>query len=154
MPFTPLDSYRTVKVLSPTDVLDVQYVSAITTPHGLGFAYAVPIDSWNESPGNANGLLDVIAIDLEGIYTGGHLVASTPVQDLDRNGLLQDFVAAVVEYDRTAQGLPPLQGTVNIPVDSFFTSEVIPGGFGVPGAKSPAEYVAEEYALLAALAAG
>lgn len=152
MAFTPLDSYRTVKVLSATDVVDVQYVTAISTPGGFGFAYAVPYQSWVSGAGN--GLLDVIAVQLEQIGSNGQMVASTPTQDLDKNGLLVDYVSAVVEYDRSAQGLPPLSGTVEIPVQAFFSQDTGIGGFTVPGAKAPNQYVVDEYDRLATLAAG
>lgn len=152
MAFQPLDSYRTVKVLSATDVVDVQYVSAISLPSGFGFAYAVPYDSWVSGAGN--GLLDVIATQLEQIGSNGQMVASSPVQDLDANGLLVDYVAAVVEYSQAAQGLPPLQGTANIPVQAFFGQDTGIGGFHIPGSQSPNQYVVDEYDRLQALAGG
>jgi hypothetical protein len=152
MAFVPLDSYRTVKVLSQTDVVDVQYVSAVSSPSGFGFAYAVPYDAWLADGGG--GLLDVIAVQLEQIGSNGQMVASSATQDLDKNGLLQDYVSAVVEYDRSAQGLPPLSGTVEIPVQAFFSQDTGIGGFTVPGAVSPNQYVVDEWDRLATLAAG
>lgn len=152
MPFTPLDSYRTVKVLTQTDVVDVQYVSAVTSPNGLGFAYAVPYASWLSGAGN--GLLDVIAVQLEEIFANGEIVASSPVQDLDASGLLVDYVSVIVQLDRTAQGLPPLNGTVNIPVDAFFSQDTGIGGFHVPGTVAPNQYVVDEYQRLQTLAGG
>lgn len=152
MAFIPLDSFRTVKVLTATDVIDVQYVSAISEPSGFGFAYAVPHDEYVASQGV--GLLDVIAVQLEEIGSNGQMVASSGVQDLDKNGLLQDFVAAVVEYPRTGQGLPPLQGTVNIPVNNFFAQDTGIGGFHIPGVEAPNQFVVDEYQRLATLAGG
>lgn len=152
MAFTPLDSYRTVKVLTPTDVVDIQYVTCISMPSGFGFAYGVPHDEYVASSGV--GLLDVIAVQLEEIGANGQMVASSPVQDLDKNGLLQDYVAAVVEYSRTAQGLPPLQGVVNIPINNFFAQDTGIGGFTIPGVEAPNQFVVDEYQRLATLAQG
>lgn len=149
---TILDSYRTIKVMGPESVLDVQYCTCQSIPHGLGFAYAVPRDTY--LAGDALGLLDVISSQLEEIYSNGEMVASSPLQDLDANGLLQDWVAAVVSLDRTGQGLPPLTSTVNIPVDAFFAQETGIGGFTIPGSEAPNKYVADEYALLEQLNGG
>ena len=75
------------------------------------------------------------------------------MQDVDASGLLVDLVEVVVEYDRTAQGLPPLQGTVQIPIQAFFSQDTGIGGFHIPGGESPNQYVVDEYNRLAALAA-
>lgn len=149
--FIPLGSYRTIKVMSATQVLDVQYVTCTTVPHGFGFAYAVPLTSWLTGAGE--GLLAVIADELEIIASNGQAVASSPVQDVDASGLLVDLVEVVVEYNRTAQGLPSLQGTTQIPVEAFFAQETGIGGFTIPGATFPSQYVADEYTRLATLAA-
>lgn len=148
--FYVINSFRTVQVMSPTVVLDVQYATCATIPNQLGFAYAVPLDAWKA--GDAGGLLDVIAGQLEGIYSGGQISASSPIQDIDQNGLLSDTIDVVVKYDRTAAGLPALFGTVNIPVQAFFSQETGIGGFHVPGSESPQQYVTDEYQRLAALA--
>jgi len=151
--FIPLDSYRTVQVLSQTTVQDVQYVSAVTTGHGLGFAYPVPIDSWLADQGAA--LLGEIATELEDIWGHGQVYSSTPSQDIDANGLLQDYIDVTVYYVRP--GLPNLYGTVSIPA-AMFTSDV--GEFGsIISAQggtvtTPNDMVAAEYARLAQIAGG
>ena len=149
--YIPLGSYRTIQVMSATQVLDVQYVTCTTIPHGFGFAYAVPLASWLAGAGE--GLLAVIADELELIASNGEAVASSPVQDIDASGLLVDLVEVVVEYPMVAQGLPPLQGTVQIPIQAFFAQDTGIGGFTIPGAKAPNQYVVDEYNRLATLAA-
>lgn len=144
-------SYRTVQVMSASTVLDAEYVVCLTVPSGIGFAYAVPLDSWKA--GAAGGLLDVIATQLEELAASNHVVGGVGVQDIDAQGLLSDAVDLTVEVDRTAQGLPPLDGVVTIPVQAFFLQETGIGGFHVPGSVSPAALVDAEYARLEALAA-
>jgi hypothetical protein len=144
--------YKTVQVLSGGTVRDVQYQPATTLPNGLGFAYSIPYDSY--LAGDGGGLLDVIATQLEELFSNGQMIASEATQDLDGNGLIADFVTATVQYDQTATGLPPITGAVDIPVQAFFNQDTGIGGFRVPGAKSPNEYVLEEYNRLVALAGG
>src|SRR6185437_2383125 len=109
-------SYRTVKVMDGLTTLDIQFVSAVTVPTGIGFAYGVPYDSWQAGSGPGIGILESIAGQLELLASGHHVVAGMATQDLDANGLLADFASVVVEYDRGAAG-PPLQTTVDIPID-------------------------------------
>ena len=149
MAYGVINSFRTVLVLSNTTVLDAEYVVAQTIPHGFGFAYAVPIESWKAD--RAVGLLSVIADQLEALAANGEAVGSVPVQDVDNNGLLADAVDVTVAYDRAAQGLPPLYGSVTIPIQAFFTQETGIGGFHT--GEPPNQYVVDEYNRLAALAA-
>ena len=146
-----LGSFRTVKVLSPTTVIDVEYVTVQTIPHGLGWAYAIPLDEWRQG-GAGLTVLSAISAELENLYTYEHVVAAAPVLDVDLNGLLVDMVSLTVEYSRTAQGLPPLYGTVDIPIRLFvllYAEEGIP----VPsGTVTPPQLVGAEYDRLAALA--
>ena len=157
--FVVLTSFRTIQVLGPTLTQDAEYAVCSTVPHGFGFAYAVPIDSWappGAPPGSgpdpaAVQLLDVIATQLEALAANGEAVGSVPVQDVDRNGLITDAVDVTVAYDRSAQGLPTLYGTVTIPIQAFFNQETGIGGFHV--GEPPNQYVVDEYHRLAALAA-
>lgn len=144
-------SYRTVLVMSQTTVLDAERVECITIPHAIGFAYAVPLESWRAGAGE--GLLDVIAVALEELATSNDVVGGIGVQENDPQGLLSDAVDLTVRFDRTAQALPPLDGVVTVPVQAFFSQETGIGGFHVPGSVSPAALVAAEYARLEALAA-
>ena len=149
MAYLVINSFRTVQVISNTTVLDAEYVVAQTIPHGFGFAYAVPLTSWLSGAGE--GLLATIADQLEALAANGEAVGSVPVQDVDNNGLLTDAVDVTVAYDRTAQGLPPLYGSVTIPIQAFFNQETGIGGFHV--GEPPNQYVVDEYHRLAALAA-
>ena len=149
MAYLVINSFRTVQVLSNTTVLDAEYVVAQTQPHGFGFAYAVPLTSWLSGAGE--GLLAVIADELELLASNGQAVGSVPVQDVDNNGLLTDAVDVTVAFNRDAQGLPPLYGSVVIPIQAFFGQNTGIGGLHV--GESPNQYVVDEYNRLAALAA-
>lgn len=151
-------SYRTVVVMSQTTVLDAEYVVCISVPHGIGFAYAVPLDSWHAGAGE--GLLDVIAVQLEALAVSDHVVGGVGVQEIDAQGLLADAVDLTVRFDRTAQGLPPLDGSVTVPIQAFFDASTGIGGFRINtlvdaagNTVSITQFVAEEYNRLAALAA-
>ncbi len=146
----PISSYRAVLVMSPTTVLDVEVVTSATIPTGVTFTYRVPYESWKE--GAAGGLLDVIAVQIEEMVAGNHVVAGAPAQDQDASGLLVDYTDLIVEYDRGAQGLPPLQGTARVPMQNYFAADTGIGGFTIPGVATPAELVNAEYQRLAALA--
>lgn len=152
--FYPLGSYRTVKVLSGNTILDIQYVTCATIPTGITFAYGVPIDSWQGGTGPGIGLLTDIATQLEEQVTNLHVIAGSANSDLDANGLLQDFVSVTVEYDRSAQGLPALYGTVNIPVNNFLSTDTGIGGLVIPpaGGLTPNQQVQAEYERLGQLA--
>lgn len=152
--FYVLGSFRTIKPITGLTTLDVEYVTCATIPSAMTFAYGVPIDSWQGGTGPGIGLLTSIATGLEELVTNLHAVAGMAVQDQDRNGLLQDAVAVTVEYDRSASGLPPLYGTVNIPVNDFLTVDTGIGGLVIPpsGGVTPNERVQREYARLEALA--
>lgn len=152
--FYPVGSYRTVKVLSGQTVIDVQYVTCATIPTGITFAYGVPWASWEGGTGPGIGLLDSIATSLETMVTDLHVIAGTANADLDANGLLEDFVSVTVEYDRSASGLPPLYGSVNIPVNNFLTTDTGIGGLQIPpaGGLTPNQQVQAEYARLEQLA--
>lgn len=150
--YTTFGGYKTIQVLAGGTVIDVQYQPASTVPHQLGFAYSIPYASYQS--GDGGGLLDVIATQLEEIYSNGQMTASDGIQDIDANGLLSDFVRATVQYDQAAQGLPSSTTTVDIPITAFFSQETGIGGFTVPGAESPNQYVVDAYNLLAQLAGG
>lgn len=151
--FYVVGAYRTVKVLSGQTTLDVEYVTCATIPTGITFAYGVPIDSWAGGVGAGIGILDSIAVQLEELVTNLHVVSGTAINDLDKNGLLEDLVSLTVEYDRGG-ALPPLFGTVEIPVNDFVLSDTGIGGLVIPppGGLTPSQQVQAEYQRLAALA--
>lgn len=145
-----LDSYKTVQVTSDTTVQDIQYITCRTIPTGITFAYPMAHSVWKAGPPYL--ILNEIATLLEDQVSGGYVVAGSAVQDLDAAGLLADYVDLIVQYDQTAVGLPPLQGTVSIPMGiiSLYASD--PGIASQSGIPTPGTTIGEEYARLKALA--
>lgn len=150
--FTALDSYRSVMVTSGTQTEDVEVVTSSTNPTGIQFTYAIPLSVWVNN--NADSTLTLMSEYLESLVSGHHVVGGSPSQDFDVNNLMVDYVDLIVEYNRDSIGLPPLHGTVSVPIASvvIFASGAAAQGFG-GGFPDPAALVDDEYARLAALAA-
>ena len=151
--FTALDSYRSVMVTSGTQVQDIEVVTSATIPTGIQFTYGVPLAVWVND--NTDSTLTAMSGYLEGLVTNNHVIGGSPSTDYDVNNLQQDFVDLVVEYNRDNIGLPPLHGTVSVPIVSvlIFSEGAAAQGFG-GGFPDPAALVDDEYQRLANLAAG
>ena len=145
-----VSSFSTVQVLSGNTVIDVEYVNAATTPTGIGFSYAIPVEVWKLNQGGD--ALPLIAAELENMVENYHVVGGDSVQTLDVNGLLADSVDLVVEYARPATGLPPLRGTVNVSMADIYLEATDPSIYNATGRPTPQAQVEAEYQRLAALA--
>ena len=151
--FTALDSYRSVMVTSGTQVQDVEVVTAETIPTGIQFTYGIPLGVWVNN--NADSTLTTMADYLETLVTSNHVVGGSPSTDYDVNNLQKDFVDLIVEYNRDNIGLPPLHGTVSVPIVDVLLSAESGGSQGFGGGFTDASsLVDEEYQRLANLAAG
>ncbi len=150
--FTALDSYRSTQVTTGTQVQDVEVVTSSTIPTGIQFTYAIPLLFWVNN--DADSTLTAMSTYLESLASGHHVIGGSPSQDYDTNNLLSDFVDLTVELRRDSIGLPPLHGTVSVPIASvlIFSEGAAAQGFG-GGFPDPAGLVDEEYARLEALAA-
>ncbi len=151
--FVALDSYRSVMVTSGTQVQDVEVVTSATIPTGIQFTFAIPLSSWQNN--DADSTLTAMSEYLETLVTDHHVVGGSPSTDYDVNNLQKNFVDLVVEYNRDAIALPPLHGTVSVPIDAvlIFSEGAAAQGFG-GGLPDPAGLVDDEYQRLANLAAG
>jgi len=147
-----IDAYKTIQVLSPSTVSDIEYVTISTLPTGIQLSYAMPLEVWQKGPPYT--VFDLISAELENLVTNYHVVAGTAVQDIDKNGLLVDYCDLVIEYDRTATGLPPLQGTVSIPVSLISLAATDPELANALHTTPPGGLCEEEYLRLQALDAG
>jgi hypothetical protein len=147
-----LDAYKTIQVLSQTQVVDVEYVTISTFPTGITLTYAMPIGTWQSGPPYT--VFELMAAELENLVTNYHVVAGSAVQDIDANGLLADYVDCIVELDRSATGLPPLQGTVSIPVSLIYLEATDPNIANAEQAVPPGALCQLEYERLVALAGG
>ncbi len=150
--FHALDSYRSTQVTTGTQVQDVEVVTASTVPTGIQFTYAIPLLFWVNN--DADSTLTAMSTYLESLAADHHVIGGSPSQDYDTNNLLSDFVDLTVEYRQDAIGLPPLHGTVSVPIASvlIFSEGAAAQGFG-SGLPDPAFLVDEEYQRLANLSA-
>jgi hypothetical protein len=147
-----LDAYKTIQVLSAQQVVDVEYVTISTFPTGIQLSYAMPLEVWKNGPPYT--VFDLMAALLENLVTNYHVVAGSAVQDIDKNGLLTDYCDLIVEYDRSATGQPPLQGTVSIPVSLIYLEATDPEIANAEQVTPPGALCEAEYQRLAALAGG
>lgn len=139
-----LDAYKTIQVVSSQLVSDVEYVTISTLPTQITLSYAMDHEVWKKGPPYDQ--LEAMAQLLENLVTNYHVIAGSAVQDLDANGLLTDYVDVIVQFDRAAASLPPLQGTVSIPVSTIYleaTDPLIANALHItpPGAMCEAEYL-------------
>ena len=139
---------REVQVLGPNVVLDVQKVGIRTFPHGVTVEYPVPLELWPDA-GGAD-LLETLASGIEQQISEGLMVGGQYVQDYDDNGLLVDYLDALVRWVDPNKIRPPEETSVLIPLEAFIAS-VDP--FFTGGPASPASILSAAYDNLAKTAA-
>jgi hypothetical protein len=139
---------RSVQVLGPTQVIQVQQAGIRTSPSAVYVEYPVPLPMWEENRGAA--VLGPLADGIEGVIAQGLCIGGSYVQDYDKNGLLVDYFDAIVEYiPPTALGIPQT-ATVLIPCAAFVGLEGDPFLVNLGG--SPQNLLTEAYDHLVALA--
>ena len=89
-------SETTVQVISPTVVIDIEYVTIQTQPSGVIASLPVIRQEFNQ--GTAGPLLQDYANNIELMMSQPHVIAGQGSQTLDSNGLLADNVVFTVEY--------------------------------------------------------
>lgn len=134
--YTPAGSSTTVRVLSGTDVIDVEAIGIYTKPSNVYVVVQVPLEAF--LAGEEGPYLHVTADLIEGLLAatpdpGQHTVSSVSyVRDTDGSGLFAGFLAFTVRYLVTGRISPPFTATVTLPVTSFETAEAfntpLPGG--------------------------
>jgi hypothetical protein len=157
--YIPVSSYATVKVFSPSQVLDVQMIGFYTIPTGIYCEYGVPHDAFVHAGGSAADQpeIDTLAQDIENAIEGAGVTGGTFVQEVDpSSGLLTDFVQYDLAYKSPITGRGPFTTYVNVPVSAFLGASPGIGGLLLNTAQYPApfETVAEAYASLVAMAGG
>jgi hypothetical protein len=147
--YDPLSFQSSIQVLSPTYVLPVINTVLKTKPHGVIFEYWLPRDDFDA--GTAGGLLEQVASDVEQIMSGEPVIAGSGGSQLDKNGLLAQFITFTVSY--TPPGGTPNQLTadVDVPVTDF--GQDVLGGVNA-GLEDAAALIQAVYRNLQALAAG
>lgn len=134
--YVRLGSDTTVRVLSQTDVIDVQAVKIRTTPSGVFCVVPVPLADFNA--GHEASYLQTTADLVEGILGAtpdpGQTLASSAiyVQTQDASGLLAGFLTFKVAYVKPGSFAAPFTQDVTIPMTSFETAAAfdapLPGG--------------------------
>lgn len=121
-------SARTIRVMSPTNVADVERVDAETIPHGVPFWAYIPLTSFNMLTGDA--MIDQIAVAIEGLISSGGAESAAMIEDTDANGLIQDLV----RFTLSIPGPPASGGTFSTQVDIPVTTLTDTEGFIRPNA--------------------
>jgi len=134
--YSTAGSYQTVRVLSATQVIDVQAIGIYTLPSGFYVVVQVPLSVW--LAGDADAYLATTADLVEGVVLatpdpGQSLAAGVAyVQDVDASGLLAAFLDFTVSYQPAAAGQAPFTTVVRLPMTSFETAAAfetaLPGG--------------------------
>jgi hypothetical protein len=121
---------RTVQVLSPSQVLDVEEIGATTTPSGIYFQMAVPYESWLAVGSDA--FLTPLATAIENEISSGQATGAVWRQDVDDAGLLTDFIDFTVTIPPAAGRTGPMSTIVSVPTNllvgdpAFFNLTVAP----------------------------
>lgn len=138
---------KSVQVLGPTRVLDVQTVGFKTHPTGIYAEFHVDWASWLADKG-AN-QLGALAEAIEDVMAQGAAIDAQYVEVPNDQGLIVGYLDVVVEY-RPPDGIrPPMTTTIPIQLSSF--SAAADPWFARLGA-SPQSMIADAYAALEATA--
>jgi len=150
MSYNLLATESTVHVLSTTDVVDAVRATVQTPTHGVVAASIVPAVNWGTTAGVDQ--LNQVAFDVDYIIDNTAAIAGIGNQAIDDNGLLQQVVTFTVAYTPPNSSLPPLTGTVDVPMPLL--EELIAPGSGPthPGLDAAIALVEAEEAKLQAMA--
>jgi hypothetical protein len=113
-------SETTVQVVSPTVVIDIEYVTIQTQPSGV--IASLPVMAFEFNGGTAGPLLQSYADNIELMMQQPNVIAGQGSQTLDPNGLLADNVVFTVQY-------VPTGGTAT----SITAEAVVPNGLLAEG---------------------
>lgn len=120
--YDPIESHRDIQVLSPSQVIDVERVTARTKPHGVYFERVVPLTIFGTSA--ATDYIAELAIAIEQRLEGGIADSASFVQDVDASGLLIDTIEFLVSVQGASPDAGTFTTTVTVPVN------LLTGGLG------------------------
>lgn len=124
-PYTVQSQLKSVQVLSPSQVIDVEVLGATTIPSGVYFEVSVPLASW--SAGAFDAFLSPVATAIEQRLSGGSADAASWRQDVDDTGLLTDYIDFVVSITPPAGTTGPMSTVVSVPMN-LLTADISIGG--------------------------
>ena len=148
MSYSLLATESAVHVLSTTDVVDAVRATVQTPSHGIVAASIVPAVNWGTVVGTNQ--LNQVAFDVDYIIDHTAAIAGIGSQSIDANGLLQQVVTFTVAYTPPGSTLPPLTGTVDVPMPLL--EEVISPNGPHPGLDAAIALVDAEEAKLKTMA--
>lgn len=152
--YTVTGAVRAVRVVSQTQVVDVEAVSIATKPSGVALTVQVPLAAWQA--GNESDYLEPPAELVEELLgtgaTGGTplVTAVTQVQDTDGSGLLASFLELTVSYTPSSGIGLPFTTRVRLPFTAFQSLDAYAAT--LPNGKTPSETIEAAYARLRATA--
>ena len=120
--YIPQGSVRTVQVLGPSQVADVERVSGTTIPHSVYFERDVPLTVFGTA--GADDYVNELAVAIEQRLQGGVADSAAFVQDVDDSGLLTDAIQFTVSVPPPPGSVGPFTTTVVVPVN------LLTGGLG------------------------
>lgn len=143
-------SESTVQVLSPTVVIDIEYVTIQTQPSGV--VASLPVMRSEFDAGTATPLLTDYANNIELMMTQPHVIAGQGSQILDANGLLADTVVFTVQY------LPAGSNATSVTAEAVVPTGLLSEGgdlqLGSAATAAAEAIIAGVYANLAKLSGG
>lgn len=143
-------SSSTIRVLSPTQAIDVEAITIVTKPSGVRLTIQVPLSDF--TAGTYDTYLVVSANLVEGVLAaapsaGQNLAtAAYQSQDTDASGLIAYYVSFLVTYQPSGITALPLTQWVTFPMTSFETADAF------DAAPSPIVTLTDTYAKLQKLA--
>src|SRR5205085_1998873 len=121
-------SVRTIQVLGPTQVIDVERIDAVTTPSGVPFWRYVPVPAFLAE--GSGPWLGTLADAIEQRISSGLADSAAMIEDTDANGLIQDLVRFTISVPPGADRPGPFTTTVDVPVkllvgDTAFVGDLV-----------------------------
>lgn len=148
MAYNLLASEDTVHVLATTDVVPAVRATVQSAVHGIVASSIVPATIWGTAAGTDQ--LNQVSFDVDWLIDHTAAIAAIGNQAIDDNGLLQQVVTFTVAYTPSGSTLPPLTGTVDVPMP--WLEEVIPSGGTSAGLEQAEALIAAEVAKLKTMA--
>jgi hypothetical protein len=154
--YTVVSQRRTVQVLSPTQVADVEEVGFVTHPTGIYAQREVPYQAWAAE--GAGSWIGTLATAIENLISGGLATTAMFVQDVDTTGLLTDYLDFTVSYTPSSGPGLPMTTTVRVPVNALTQDQSFGGaidtyfGGSASPTTDPAQALRDAYDALQATA--
>jgi hypothetical protein len=139
----------TIQVLSPTLVQPVVDCPLRTKPSGVFFDYW--LDQATFDAGEGPVILEAVCAGVEHIMASQPVIAGVGAQQLDANGLLEQFITFTVAYQVPGSTTGPLTVEVDVPVGDFGQDAIAGTNFGLADAEN---IIQTAYQKLVALAGG